>query len=444
MSEDQPRWPHRPVEVALRRWRDAAAHPVLTVFLVALVVRVTGAVFFSIVGGEVVAVFDDSTYHTLAADMAKGRADRWDAYSQTLFDSTATFTLPLTVLYWLFGAHAIIGALVSALCGATAAALTSRVLIELVDRRIALIGGLVLALLPSHVLWGSFALKDPAVLAVACGLAMVCAVSWTVVHTRPLLLSTILGMALLVGMAHLRSASFVAALWAFVLAMTVGQQGIRYRLLPVLAVVLLGLPIAFGYEPAGVDILTTSQDAVAYRREAGAVGAATSLLSDPEVSLAAPEVSSEAPATDQGHVEEAAAPQPSEVVDVQIGPQDDALSTNLRHLPRGLVVMLVDPLPWASTNTAKLRAAKAETLLWYPILALAAVGLGGSLRRLTLVAFPLVFGGAMLVVYALTEGNFGTAYRHRSELGLTITVLAALGLADLLTRHTSWLDRAAR
>jgi hypothetical protein len=40
-------------------------------------------------------------------------------------------------------------------------------------------------------------------------------------------------------------------------------------------------------------------------------------------------------------------------------------------------------------------------------------------------------------MYALTEGNLGTAYRHRGEFVWVVALLAALGLS----RVVAWSDR---
>jgi hypothetical protein len=46
-------------------------------------------------------------------------------------------------------------------------------------------------------------------------------------------------------------------------------------------------------------------------------------------------------------------------------------------------------------------------------------------------AFPVLAGGGILIVYALSEGNVGTAHRHRGEFVWAIALLAVLGLRHL-------------
>jgi hypothetical protein len=71
--------------------------------------------------------------------------------------------------------------------------------------------------------------------------------------------------------------------------------------------------------------------------------------------------------------------------------------------------------------------ARLETIVWYPLLALALIGLSTVWRNRRVLAFPVVAGGAIMVMYALSEGNLGTAYRHRGEFVWVIALLAALG-----------------
>jgi hypothetical protein len=99
------------------------------------------------------------------------------------------------------------------------------------------------------------------------------------------------------------------------------------------------------------------------------------------------------------------------------------------YLPEGLTVILLRPFPWeiGSGGSTGVRLAGAETVLWYPLLAIAIVGLVAVRRRLAVLAFPLLAGAATAVMYGLSEGNVGTAYRHRGEFVWVVALLAAAG-----------------
>jgi hypothetical protein len=97
--------------------------------------------------------------------------------------------------------------------------------------------------------------------------------------------------------------------------------------------------------------------------------------------------------------------------------------------------MLVEPLPWQFGENRSVQLAAAETLVWYPLLALAVIGLVLWRRQLGLIAFPVLVAGGVAVMYGLAEGNFGTAYRHRGELVWAVTVIAAHGAWALAERR---------
>ena len=97
--------------------------------------------------------------------------------------------------------------------------------------------------------------------------------------------------------------------------------------------------------------------------------------------------------------------------------------------------MLFEPVPWRESTSSNVSLARWEMLLWYPLLLLAAVGARFSRRHLAELAFPLLAGLGMLLVYALTEGNIGTAYRHRGEFVWVVALLAALGAQELTNSY---------
>jgi hypothetical protein len=94
--------------------------------------------------------------------------------------------------------------------------------------------------------------------------------------------------------------------------------------------------------------------------------------------------------------------------------------------------MLAQPYPWAR-GSVSLHLAGADELIWYPLVLLALVGLLRlRARHLRVMAFPVIAGGTILILYALTEGNVGTAFRHRGEFEWVVALLAVLGLRQLI------------
>ena len=83
-----------------------------------------------------------------------------------------------------------------------------------------------------------------------------------------------------------------------------------------------------------------------------------------------------------------------------------------------------------------------ETLLWYPLFLCALLGLRISVKNRATLAFVPV--SVLLVVvssYALVEGNFGTAYRHRAQIMPLFFVFSGVGLSWIKVRvisQTKW------
>ena len=100
----------------------------------------------------------------------------------------------------------------------------------------------------------------------------------------------------------------------------------------------------------------------------------------------------------------------------------------LLFLPVGVAFFLLAPFPWQVTSSPLAALAFPETIVWYGLLIWAAVGLVHLIRhRFSRVIPLLVFVAVTVAVYGLVEGNAGTAYRHRSQLVMSILVFAAVG-----------------
>ncbi len=100
-----------------------------------------------------------------------------------------------------------------------------------------------------------------------------------------------------------------------------------------------------------------------------------------------------------------------------------------RYLPVGLTFFLFAPFPWSITSILQLTTLP-EVLLWYLLVPFVVMGLRDAGRKES-AATLLPIGVLVLTVctYALVEGNFGTAYRHRAQVMPLFFVLAGQGLA---------------
>jgi hypothetical protein len=95
----------------------------------------------------------------------------------------------------------------------------------------------------------------------------------------------------------------------------------------------------------------------------------------------------------------------------------------------GLAFFLFSPFPW-QIGSALSAMTLPEQLVWYALMPMVVTG-GRHLLRERLHAFGpiMVFLALTTSVYALVEGNAGTAYRHRAQVLLFFLVLASVGLA---------------
>jgi hypothetical protein len=375
-------------------------HPVLATLVLALVIRLVAAIFVAVLADQ--AEFTDvGIYDRLAEERANGEYRDWGARSEFFYDRFATYVLPLSLLYRALGAFVFWGQLLAAIAGAVAAALTCKLLLMVTCRRWALFGGAIVALLPSLVVWSSTVLRDSFVWMITAGMALACAHAARERGWRLLGLGAgLAGLVFLLG--HLRWSTMIVASWALVIAalFSAGRERLG-RTVGALAIMVL-LPWYLGAGPAGLDYAAR--------------------LSPAEVRA------------------ERAVDADSALVDEET--DGEGFASDLAHRPRGLSVMLLEPFPVTSFEGTYVRLAQLEIVVWYPLLVVAGFGVREAFRRRRLLAFSMVTGGTLLVVYALSEGNFGTAFRHRGELVPPIAVLAALGAPRLLHWWQERHDRA--
>jgi hypothetical protein len=128
-----------------------------------------------------------------------------------------------------------------------------------------------------------------------------------------------------------------------------------------------------------------------------------------------------------------------------VGATTTTVTGALQYLPLGAANLLFAPFPWAIGSTLQL-IAMPETLLWYPLFILAVRGLA-TFRRSgggPAVMIPLSVLLVVTASYALVEGNFGTAYRHRAQIMPLFFIFSGVGLtwfSQRVLRHLPWSRR---
>ena len=126
---------------------------------------------------------------------------------------------------------------------------------------------------------------------------------------------------------------------------------------------------------------------------------------------------------------------------VGVGAETETVGGAIQYIPIGASYLLFAPFPWDIATTLQ-AAAMPETLLWYPLFLCALLGFRISVRNRATSAFVPV--SVLLVVvssYALVEGNFGTAYRHRAQIMPLFFVFSGVGVTWIKARvisQTMW------
>ena len=261
---------------------------------------------------------DDATYSGMAQAAADGRLSSLGAQQEWLYERTGTLLVPITGLYELLGPVKLAGELYVALLGATTAALTARLALEVVERRFALMAGLLVALLPSQVLWSSIILKDAAVWACLSGLAVVVAVGARSTGRRLALLAVVAA-SLLVLLGFLRLQTLEVACVALTLAMLVSERAQRPVRVAGAVAMLVCVPLVFGMGVAGAPYVARSRDPGEQR--AGNAQQARSAV---------------------------VAPTPADTSHDDTS--DNDVTGELSYLPKGLAVVALRPWPWESSG----------------------------------------------------------------------------------------------
>ena len=97
------------------------------------------------------------------------------------------------------------------------------------------------------------------------------------------------------------------------------------------------------------------------------------------------------------------------------------------NLPKRIKDLILRPYPWQTQNTSQQLGA-VGSLVVLACLALLAMAIARNRNQIMQMAGPLVYPAAfMLVAYAISAGNAGTAYRYRTHLvGLAVSLVIVL------------------
>ena len=413
--------------------------PVVAVFLVALIVRVVAAIAVNLLVDGVL-IPDETTYLRIVDLKSTGdlsveptlrcleyaNADGtslWCSYWRGLFDSTRTFSWPLTGLFWMFGPHRILGQLLAGFFGALAAAATSRLALVFLRKPFALVAGLGVALLPSQVLFSSVVLRESAIwLCLAC-IGVLLGRSSRLTGSGAVTLAAA-GLALIfVLLAWLRVQTAVLSLWSAVPIFALAGRHRRVRVLCATGVLVI-MPMLVGLGPAAEGFVSNSLVRLGYTRNVMSLGAETAF--DYTAVVEVPSVV-EVPR------------QTGALAIITRDAENESLSDTLIVLPSGLYNTMIRPFLWKPSDIRNASASHVlagfETPLWLTTYLLAAVGVVMFRHRVSVVGFPFLFLLAIAFSGAASQGNLGTAFRHRGQVVFALAVLGAAGLEAVVDRR---------
>lgn len=372
----------------------------LTLFLVAYGLRMVGAVASHFVllylGRGGFALMDDRAYDKLGYTLARV----WQGVFPGIRDSDeyllVNYTYLVAIIYYLLGKSLLAAKMMNVAFGALLAIVGYALGREIFDLRAARITAVLTAFFPSLLAWSVINLKD----------IMVVLLTATAIFgllryaRRHRWWALALALAAFLAIENLRQFVFFILAWLLPIAFLFADRSAWRRKL------LLLLPLVVGV--VVISVVTNNEKlGLNYLRPKALTEAEWKRwLEESRAATGNEEFGGIKPPKDASNIVE----------------------RSLAALPRGVFYVLFGPTPWQA-RSGLARAVIPEMLAWYALLAAALVGLARSWRRHWRdLLLPLAFSGAWIVALALTEGNAGNIFRHRSMFMPFVFLTAAPGL----------------
>ncbi len=445
--------------------------PAWTAFVVALTSRLV-LVFGAHIAHRWPLIPDEGQYVELATLAADSRINDFccGGYGPALYSSTRLYAWQMHGLVELFGPRAWILQMPAVLYGAVGAYVVTRIAEKFISAQWALFAGLVVALLPSALLHSSTIMRESLIWLLIVGAAWL-VVLWSEDRGLRRLVTCSVGLLLVVvGLGWLRDQTAILVAWSLIpVALFVGNQ--RRRRICLMVVVLLVGPWVTASGPAGLVLLSNSVPVLGSVRAWMSIEADSAIIKFDVIPFSVPEEEVQArgwwskPRSSGGVPQLVAACDPFEsttesgaaaiverctetvCIDGEcqeiVGGSlivDNSVTASLKAIPGGLAAFYFRPLPWEAIGEQSLifRLAAVENLLWFVLYGFALYGIRPLWRRHPAI---VVFGSSFLLTAglgaAVTQGNIGTAFRHRLQILWVVALLAVVGGERLWTRWQS-------
>ena len=425
----------------------AVQRPVRAVLAVALLVRLLVLVAAGMVRDGVL-IPDEVQYLELGALAASGRIEEFccGGYGPELYASTRFYMWQVHGLVSVFGPERWALQLLAIVYGSLTAVLVVLILQRLVSRSWALAGGVAIALWPSSVLHSIVVLRETLILAILASVGLI-VLDWArTSETRRLATGGVGLLVAVVCLGWLRDQTAVVTAWAILPAALVVRGGRWSRGVVALFVLLLA-PWLTGTGPGGLFLIEDALPRLGTVRAWMSMEAESAHVTFDEVPVSpVSPVSSGNMAIGAGASAIVTRPVDQIKVDGVVldvvrstsGQQfivDNSVSSSLKILPGGLSAFFFRPFVWEDGGL-EFRLAAVEGLAWTGLYILALVGLRSLwMERPDFGVFAVAWTVGMGMVAAISQGNLGTAFRHRGQLLWLVVCLAVLGLSAVRTRR---------
>lgn len=356
------------------------------VFLLGLGLRVAVASFIALFNLEGFFGGDAGTYDWVGWAIAR----YWSG--ETAFPvrpaSQPGYFYLVAAFYFVFGRAPFLVVLVNCVIGALHAVLIYKIAALTFDRRVARGAALLTACFPSLVLWSAQLLKDA--LVIFCTLLSIYAI--LVLHRKFSLLWLALFFVALLPLHSLRNYVFYIVAFSALLSFVGHRRGLVMGLF-VHAVLALAFLLALN----SMGLLERELQTLSIESVLEQIHMSRTKLARFAQSGYAPEA------------------------DVS------TLGGALRFLPIGLTYLLLAPFPWSIANVRQ-AITLPEMVLWWGMFPWLLRGIAFAVRRkLADASVILLFVGSLTLVYALFQGNVGTAYRQRAQILVFLFIFVVAG-----------------